>query len=340
MTKKQILDLVKANKNDFTIFNIPKKSGGIRRVFALKKEAKAKYLPLIKDLEFLEPHEDAVAYKKNVTIKSTLEKHKNFNHHIKFDFSDFFPSFTFKEVYPRFRNKMSGTTLSLMFWEAYGKVATQQGHPTSPKVTNLMMKPFDTYLKNALLKRFKGKVAYSRYADDILISTNIKANVKGIEDLVKRILKETNLDFLQLNTKKTAEMHHKGKVYFLGVCISNDRKLTIGHTKRKYVINGLKALEKRIKKSSSLNVEKFKQLVNYAIYINSIAENKIEIEKFLNCIKGDWADQEKTGFQILQIANNTKIVSKFETYHVVWKKGETWTSTTSTSNQVNTEWGL
>lgn len=340
MTKKQILDLVKANKNDFTIFNIPKKSGGIRRVFALKKEAKAKYLPLIKELNLLEPHADAVAYKKKVTIKSTLEKHKNFNHHIKFDFSDFFPSFTFKEVYPRFRNRLDGKTLSLMFWEAYGKVATQQGHPTSPKVTNLMMKPFDTYLKNALLKRFKGKVAYSRYADDILISTNIKADAKGIEALVKKVLKETNLDFLQLNTKKTAEMHHKGKVYFLGVCVSNEKKLTIGHEKRKYVLNGLKVLEKRIKKFESLNIIKFRQLVNYAIYINSIVENKIEIGAFLNCISGRWGAEDRSGFQILQAANNLPKPSKSDSYHVVWKKGGTWTSTTSTSTQVNTEWKL
>lgn len=115
MKKQEILNLIEKNKEDFSIFQIPKKSGGIRRIFALKQEAKRKYEPLINELKLIEAHEDAVAYKKGITIKSTVEKHKNFNHHVKFDFSDFFPSFTFEHVYPRFRNKLEGKTLALMF---------------------------------------------------------------------------------------------------------------------------------------------------------------------------------------------------------------------------------
>lgn len=336
MTKKEILKLIELNKSDFSIFNIPKKSGGLRRIFALNENAKSKYVPLIKELDMLEAHEDAVAYRVGKTIKSTVEKHRNFNHHVKFDFSDFFPSFTFEHVYPRFRNKLDGKTLALMFWTAYSRTATQQGHPTSPKVTNLMMKPFDAYLKNALLKRFKGEVAYSRYADDILISTNIKASAAGLEKLIQKVLKETKLDFLKLNSKKTAEMHHKGKVFFLGICISNNRDLTVGHKLRKQTISKLKAIEKRFKDQREVRFEtaQLRDAINKAIYINSVVKNKINIEGFLNCLHGEFDGTWISGYKLLVKIND----KDYDRLYLEWKRGAKWNiSTDSNSANLNTK---
>lgn len=316
MKKQEILNLIKQNSEDFTVYRIPKKSGGLRTIFALHANKKEKYEELKRELELLEPHENAVAYRKNHTIKQAVEKHKEFQWHYKFDFSDFFPSCTFEHIYPIFRKKLSGKNIALMFWDYNRRVATQQGHPTSPAVSNLVMKPFDTYLTNTLNKKFKGKFAYTRYADDILISTHVRQDIKKLEKDLKRILKETKLNFLKLNSEKTAEMNRKGKVYFLGVCISNQGELTLGHAKRKTLINAMHAIEKAARTEKSISANKLKNTLNQIVYYNSVSNKKLEIKRWIRNIYIKTMGYE--GYRILSwlnsqtFHNNTSVILKWQ----------------------------
>lgn len=316
MNKSTILELIESNSSDFTVYKIPKKSGGLRTIFALHSNRKEKYEDLKRELEFIEPHKNAVAYRKGYKIVDAVNKHKNFKWHYKFDFSDFFPSCTFEKIYPFFKDKMNGKMIAKMFWYYNRRVATQQGHPTSPMVTNIVMKPFDEYLTNTLNKRFKGKVAYTRYADDILISTNIRLDVKKLEKDLKRILKATKLDFLKLNSEKTAEMNRNGKVYFLGVCISNKGTLSLGHAARKEIINGMNALKHKIKAQQPIELDKMRDLLNKAVYYNAISENKIDVKAFLKSFIL-WEDIAKTrsltGYAILTRLNSIRHLKKMKT---------------------------
>ena len=63
-----------------------------------------------------------------------------------------------------------------------------QGAPTSPKLSNLVNAPLDEALMR-LAHRHNG--AYSRYADDITMSFNIRQGraIRGLTQVVRRILK-------------------------------------------------------------------------------------------------------------------------------------------------------
>lgn len=194
--------------------------------------------------------ENAYAYIKGKSIQQCLEKHKNDHYFIKIDIENFFNSISkvklntifrillttenvndAKKIFKgekiftqRFIDDISGYQKILSACCLKNKVSL--GFCSSPIISNIYMILFD-----ALLEEELSGLHYSRYADDILISSD-----KALDNIKIMCLINKNLSYfnLKLNEKKVHYYHLKKRgdhVKFLGInivkCVSGN-KLTIG----------------------------------------------------------------------------------------------------------------
>lgn len=168
-------------------FKIPKKSGGLRKIDAPLDELKNALNELKTILEnklYASHHTSAFAYIKGRCILDNLKKHQENNSrwYLKLDFHDFFGSTTpeflkqqLKQIFPfnliyedRRGEQALDSALSLCFLNG----GLPQGTPISPVLTNLMMIPIDHELSK-ILRENTPHIIYTRYADDILLSSDL-----------------------------------------------------------------------------------------------------------------------------------------------------------------------
>ena len=160
-----------------------------------------------------------------------------------------------------------------MAQKGLGGVVLGQGTPTAPILTNILMKEFDKKMYK-FAKQNNGN--YTRYADDILISTNKNLPLEFVKQNLKKSLKKSNLQNIRLNNKKTRKMSIGGKIKFLGLSLSADRKIGIDAAQRKKLLNSLILAHK------TQNLSWLKILIPKAIFMNNISDKKIDLNKFIN----------------------------------------------------------
>lgn len=236
-------------KDLYYTFYIPKHSGGLRRIDAPQDELMEALRELKKILEDdfgALYHTSAFAYVKGRCTIDAVKRHQQNKSRWfgKFDLSNFFGSvtlpytlkmlsmiFPFSEVMKdnRGREELS-KALELGFLNG----ALPQGTPLSPTLTNIIMIPIDFKLSKALRDFNKQKYIYTRYADDFIISSQYTFKFKDIEWLIINTLREFEAPFY-LNREKTRYGSSSGSNWNLGVVLTNDNRISVGHrTKRRF----------------------------------------------------------------------------------------------------------
>lgn len=220
-------------------FQIPKKSGGYRTIIAPSNELKYVHKVLLKimqdKLNILE-HDAAYAYCSNRSTKDALRKHQenDSKYFLKVDIEDFFGScskelikkqlfkvFPFTKMSPRGRTDLADiATLDN---------ALPQGFPLSPYITNMLMVPFD-YEFSAYCKR--KKLTYTRYADDIIVSSKEEFPFEAIIQKMKALFVDLEYPF-NIKESKTRFGTREGRNWNLGLMLNKDNNITVGHVKKK-----------------------------------------------------------------------------------------------------------
>lgn len=239
----------------YTPIRIPKKKGGYRTTYApredlLELQNRAKYL-LERQL-YLKEHDAAHAYCQGRDGLSNANMHKFSKHFIKLDFKDFFPSISKNLLESTLRSLYEFAIIDVEEFYIYNnrikiyrrlmikylyylvELATlegklPQGSPLSPKLSNLVMVPFDYAMINEVKsKEFsKTKMIYTRYADDITISSLHPINKSDLIRRIKTILPKNII----LNEEKTKYLKNTNRLYITGVKINKDQETTYGHEK-------------------------------------------------------------------------------------------------------------
>ena len=164
-------------------FTIPKKNGSVRNISApndhlkkiqkkLKKNLDMCYIAITHD-NFNKKLAHGFIRKKSIITNS--QYHKNKRYVLNIDLKDFFPSINFGRVRGFFiKNKyfhLNEDIATLIAQIACYNNQLPQGSPCSPIISNLLALSLDKYLFS-LSKRYR--FTYTRYADDITISTNLR----------------------------------------------------------------------------------------------------------------------------------------------------------------------
>ena len=185
-------------------FEIPKKTGGTRRISAPMPRLKhAQRWILDNLLDKVALHDAAHGFRKQRSIVSNARPHVGADIVLNLDLKDFFPTLEYKRIRGAFRGlgygEAAATIFALLtsepevdeveldgqtFYVANGARRLPQGAPTSPAITNIVCRRMDARLASAAAKL---GFTYTRYADDLTFSGPRTANTGAMLDRVRFI---------------------------------------------------------------------------------------------------------------------------------------------------------
>lgn len=228
-------------------FKIPKRSGGLRQINAPLDDL----MNALRELKYLfekrlyaSYHTAAFAYVKGRSTIDAVKRHQRNKSRwfLKLDFHDFFGSskpefiiaqletiFPFSEIVAR-PNGREALVKALSI--CYLNNGLPQGTPISPTLTNLFMIPIDHYIAKTV-REMTPHLVYTRYADDIILSSDLAFNWREVQDTIVDIVANKFHAPFSLNTTKTRYGSSAGRNWNLGVMLNSDNQITIGHSKKK-----------------------------------------------------------------------------------------------------------
>lgn len=244
-------DLDNMNKY-YRHYEIPKKSGGYRPIDDPSEDLSDLKADLKQLRNFFQRncralyHTSAYAYINNRGIRDERNFHarQGSRWFCYLDFHNFFGSITYdfawemlSQIYPfceiinnsYYKKAKEGLKNCLKLCFLNGGLP--QGTPISPMLTNLLLIPFDFELSKKLIHNKGQAFYYTRYADDICVSSKYDFNVKTIEQIVLDTIKEIGAPF-ELNRKKTHYCSRSGHNFHLGLMYNDNGDITVGYKKK------------------------------------------------------------------------------------------------------------
>ena len=200
-------------KDNYFIFKIPKKSGGTRTIYApnytLKYIQKQISEKLLKE-RYISKY--AKAYYKGATLKENALVHKNKAVLLKLDIENFFENITFSHVYEEvfyiYPEKVRVLLTNLCLYDNY----LPQGAPTSPYISNIIMRDFDEKIGKWCLQK---KISYTRYSDDLTFSGDFEPN-----EVIKKVKEELFKKHFKINKKKIHVIKNHSQQRVTGVVVN------------------------------------------------------------------------------------------------------------------------
>ena len=239
-SEKELVVLIATAPTRYKDHYINKRNGrGKRLISQPTKEIKFLQRVLIKyELADLPMHEAAMAYRKGISTKNHAEQHASSRYLLKLDFRDFFLSLHADALDYRLEHdtKFSHAERWLicnLLCRRLPKTSVLRlsiGAPSSPFVSNYLMHEFDTKL--TAFCNSKG-VRYTRYADDLALSTSNPHILDQVKDEVQRILQELSYLQITLNEEKTVNVSRKKRRTLVGLTLSNEGRVSVGRTEKR-----------------------------------------------------------------------------------------------------------
>lgn len=237
------LSLIKSASQRYKKFYIPKRNG--------KKRLIAQPTPAIKSLQRiaiqeyllkLPVHPSATAYIKGIGIKKNALEHVENKYILKLDFNSFFHSIVPNDLCKLDMNNLCNLSdeeiellKSLFFWKPTKKaefMCLSIGAPSSPYLSNTIMFDLDTKIYDLC---YKYGAKYTRYSDDITVSSNTDNVLNIIFENIKLICDQSESPNVKLNSAKTIFASKKNKRTVTGLVITNDGTISLGRDKKRQI---------------------------------------------------------------------------------------------------------
>lgn len=213
---------------------IPKRTKGYRQLLIPNAKLMQAQKLLLKawDKYNLLPANAAHGFTKHRSTKTALEVHQQAGARwfLKVDIENFFPSCKGAMLYEAIRHNVFFKDLSIAgIWRIVDLClhhdALPQGAPTSPMLSNLIMVEYDYAITSYCSKH---NLTYTRYADDILISSPVSFNYGEVIKELRKMLKP-----FKINSKKTRYGSYNGRNWNLGLMYNNKMQITVGHVSKR-----------------------------------------------------------------------------------------------------------
>jgi hypothetical protein len=227
-------------------------------------------LLVAQELSKLPVSEAATAYIKSGSIKHHAQKHAGNRYLLKLDFKDFFPSITdnainellLRETEFSAEERFIVNQLLLRSPKNERGLRLSIGAPSSPFVCNWIMYEFD---KAVLEYCAANKIDYSRYADDMALSTNQPKALDRAKLYIEQLLNRMNHLGLSLHEKKTVNVSTKNNRTLTGLVLSNTGTVSIGRDKKRLIRAQVHSMM-----NGALTVEATTKLKGHLSFIHSI----------------------------------------------------------------------
>jgi RNA-directed DNA polymerase len=177
--------LYKAPENRrYRSFEIPKRSGGMRRIDApigLLRDLQERLAPILQSA--YDAHPGAHGFIKSRGVLTNAKGHTGQRLVLNIDLEDFFPSINFGRVRGLFMAQpflVGPSAAAVLAQICTHRNGLPQGAPTSPALSNFIAASLDRRMARLAKDH---KLRYSRYADDITFSTNQPTFPPGVAAL-------------------------------------------------------------------------------------------------------------------------------------------------------------
>lgn len=229
----------------YSQFYLPKKSGGMREIHApiyALAELQRKIVYHLshvpgKELPTVHAHNAAFGYVAGRSCLKAIQLHKNSNWFLKLDIKDFFPSVTaevlvdaLRDIYPTCYIPREIRQVLMFICTREGSLP--QGAPSSPWLSNMVLLGMDHTITQTVYNYEKIFCQYTRYADDLLLSSVNKAHLQTIQPIVERIIERAGF---QVNPTKTRLGSIAGSNWNLGLMLNKEHAITLGHEKKQRI---------------------------------------------------------------------------------------------------------
>ncbi|MCG8639553.1 MAG: reverse transcriptase family protein [Desulfobacterales bacterium] len=287
ITANRLEWLASPNVTHYKYFNIRKSNGSERKIFAPKMYLKGIQRKILDHILIkVQLHSHAEGFRKKRSILTNAKRHIGKKIVIKMDLKDFFPSITFPRVLGFFRSLGYPENVSMILTKLVvhqGKLPT--GAPTSPVISNILATKLDK--RFCELGKKKG-FDYSRYADDLTVSSN-DTTIKMMIPFFKRIIQEEGFE---INKAKLRILRNSNRQKITGIVVNQKANIEKNDIKKiRAVIYNLrhKDVDKQIKKWAQLeggadkkraySMDQFKSSllgkINYIRMVNPKAGQKL-----------------------------------------------------------------
>jgi len=211
----------------------PNTSGNHRKVFHPNKKLKVYHTFLNLFLfECLPINKEVVySYRKGFSAYHAVAKHSSSKHFFQTDISSFFASINrelIKETILAGKSSCPVIDVENSIERILDLVCIEDalpvGFPASAPISNATLYAFDNDLEK-YCKKFD--LIYTRYSDDIVISSQSNKAIENIDQEIQDRLISCASDKLRLNSKKSKHFQIGGKIKILGMMILPNGKVTI-----------------------------------------------------------------------------------------------------------------
>ncbi len=200
---------------------IPKKDGTRRRLLVPDKLLKRIQKNILHHiLNGFTVSACATAYHKGAGVVPNAIVHTGKKVVVKLDVNDFFGSISFPMV-------LSGAFPGQYFPPGVGTMLSAlcccgdflpQGAPTSPAISNLVMKPYDDYMQQWCGDR---GISYTRYCDDMTFSGDFDPEL-----VIRKVSGFLNTMGFALNQKKTRILYKNGRQTVTGIVVNEKTQVS------------------------------------------------------------------------------------------------------------------
>lgn len=210
------------DKRRYIIHKIPKKNGEFRIIAEPRPKLKAQQKSILKWLmaRRIGPSKYSHAFVKNRSIATNALSHVGKRIVVRVDIKNFFDSITEKQV----TQALTREGLSEADAKRIADICTldgclPQGAPTSPLLSNLVLKKLDYRLAGLAKNWTEGmrKTTYTRYCDDMVFSSrDTKLNM--VLPIVEKFLREEGFE---INRAKTKVLRSGSRQIVTGIVVNN-----------------------------------------------------------------------------------------------------------------------
>lgn len=228
-----------SERNDlYARYFIDKKDGGKREILQPSQELKVLQRWLVKNIfSTFKVSRYSSAYSRGNSVKKNALKHKKSNYVLHTDIANFFPAISRKMLLNYFNKNSKKVNYLQLSKEDINLIIDiclykgdylVVGSVASPIISNMIMYDFDMEMQKTLLKL--GDFRYTRYADDIIVSS-LEYIDKKVVVVIKALMKKYGFT---INKKKTYFMNKSNRRQVTGVVIDNNKNvLTVGNKRYK-----------------------------------------------------------------------------------------------------------
>ncbi len=211
-------------------YNIRKSDGSLREIRQPRRDLKGIQAWILRNiLDRLTASIYATAYIKGKDISDNVSPHRNNRYFMCLDLEDFFPSISIRRVVKTFSligYSRKASSLLARLCSCRGNLP--QGAVTSPSLSNLIAAKLDRRIAGYTSKR---NITYTRYADDITLSSN---NPVVLCQALPRILKIVKSEHFKPNMSKFRVLGPRRRCSITGLVKNNsEAKFGIGQKKKR-----------------------------------------------------------------------------------------------------------